>query len=360
MKIFVSAYINKNLGDDIFISMLCDRYKKHTFLIDGNADYIKKDNLEFYYNKKNIFKKIINKIKKIFTQGKKDYDTKYIKKCDAYVMIGGSLFIENKKNSKLKNFIDINIPYYILGINFGPYYTNNYYNKSRKFFKNASDVCFRDKESFKKFSDLNNVRYSPDIIFGYNISKSNKNNNNKSVVISIIDCSNRFKNEIADNYEKQILKLIDIFLKSEYKITLMSFCKNEGDEVAINKIYNNIISDKNNIEKYFYDGNYKEAIKILDNSEIIVGSRFHANILGLKKNKKIVPIAYSDKTIDALKDLGYTQKIYDIRKINEFNFSNFNIHEINNTDKLNIKNAEINAENHFLNLDKFLSGDINE
>ena len=42
-------------------------------------------------------------------------------------------------------------------------------------------------------------------------------------------------------------------------------------------------------------------------------------------NKKIIPIAYSDKTINALKDLGYNGKIYDIRALDTFD-SNLHVY----------------------------------
>ena len=53
----------------------------------------------------------------------------------------------------------------------------------------------------------------------------------------------------------------------------MSFCQYEGDEKIINEIMKN--NKKKNVEKYFYRGNIDEALKIIANASVIVGSRFH-------------------------------------------------------------------------------------
>lgn len=38
-KIKVNAYLNANLGDDLFIKVLCERYKNVSFHICGNKLY---------------------------------------------------------------------------------------------------------------------------------------------------------------------------------------------------------------------------------------------------------------------------------------------------------------------------------
>ena len=70
----------------------------------------------------------------------------------------------------------------------------------------------------------------------------------------------------------------------------MSFCKNEGDEQAIEEIISKCDKEtKQHISKYYYKGNIKEALEELANSQIIVGGRFHANILGMLLKKAVIP-----------------------------------------------------------------------
>ena len=75
----------------------------------------------------------------------------------------------------------------------------------------------------------------------------------------------------------------------------MSFCKVEHDEEEIERIYTKIPEEqKQHIEKYYYNGNIEEALNIMADSQLIVGGRFHANIIGLVLGKSILPVLYSD------------------------------------------------------------------
>ncbi len=345
MKVFLKAYINKNLGDDIFIDMLSRRYPNTTFLIDSKAQYFNNKNLEFY--NKNIFKKVIGKILYYISFKKVNYETLMSLKCNLSILIGGSMFIE--KNSpplpKLKK------PLYIIGSNFGPYKSAKYLKRQKKLFSQASDVCFRDKKSYELFNELSNVRYSTDIVFSYT-NPNIKIKSNKEVIFSIIDCDFKEK-ELGKNYrekyENTILNLINFFHQKKYEITLMSFCKAQGDENAIERIIKRCKFDVNH---YYYDGNIEEAINIIASSSIVVGTRFHANILGLLYGKSILPIAYSDKTINILNDLNYKGKILDIRTLDKFNVSLLTDYDLEY--KIDISKQVKLAEKHFQNIDEIL------
>ena len=155
-------------------------------------------------------------------------------------------------------------------------------------------------------------------------------------------------------------RLID----SEYKITYMSFCKNENDELAIEEILNKLNENVNQnsakennfrdfIETYYYRGNIKEALEVLNNSDIIVGTRFHATILGLLLNKTVIPIIYSDKTKHVLEDLNFKGKTVDIRELENYNIEE--LFEKENMDyKLNVEKIRKEAELQFKELDKVL------
>ena len=132
----------------------------------------------------------------------------------------------------------------------------------------------------------------------------------------------------------------------------MSFCKREGDEEAINSILSKIDSNlKEKIEIYNYHDNINEALNYLADSRVIVGSRFHANILGLVLEKKIIPIAYSDKTVNTFNDLEFSGKIIDIRHLEDFNFNQL---KENLNYEFDITNIKKNAEKQFEKLDKVL------
>jgi len=342
----------------LFIDMISKRYQKTKFVIITKKKIKNKnfeENIKIIYQGKILT--IIDKIIKLVSLKNNNLENILMKKCDATVLIGGSMFIEKDMNdTKKRYFIGGGKEYFILGVNFGPYKSVEYKEKFLKVFKNASDVCFREKESYKLFNELSNSRVKPDIIFGYDMSKYIKSSG-KHAVFSIIDCELRPGLRYKKSYEKLILDLIEKFSSIDYKITLMSFCKNEGDEKAIESIIKKINNIENKkIDKYFYNGNIDEALKIIGESQIIVGSRFHANILGLVMNKSIIPVAYSDKTINTLKDINYKGKIIDIRKTSDSNISD--IIEENMNYKLNVNKYVKTAQEQFEKLDIFLNQKI--
>ena len=331
-KVLLKAYLKKNLGDDLFVKIIVDRYKNNFMIFS-------KENLKFLNNRDNviqynnplldIYDKLCKKILK-----KHDMVESYLKrKNDIFVYIGGSLFIENNNldywKHKVKIYRKNYLPYYILGSNVGPY-TNNKFLKllNKDVFSNAEDVCFREEYSYDLFKDLNNVRKASDIVFSLDTTQINVKNS-KKVVFSVIDAGKKMSSELHDIYEKKIIDLIRYFRLKGYEIVLMSFCKLEGDEEAIKSIMEKCDAELNkNISTYYYDGNLDEALNIIGDCEIVVATRFHASILGLVLGKSIIPIAYSNKTINVLKDMNYEGIIITKDNIKEFDVNKLSDEDI--------------------------------
>lgn len=350
MSVLLKAYSKNNLGDDLFIKIITDRYDDTFIIVNGekNKSLSKIKNLKF----KNCF---IDKLLKKFVFKYSKLEVALSKKTTTTVLLGGSMFIQydsienvknrNKMYSLLKN------KYYILGTNFGPYFDKEYINEYKNIFKNAVDVCFREKYSYDLFKkDIPSVRYTKDIVFSLKHTE-NSIVDRKTVVISVIDCDKKIKKGYNENYKKLIHKIINYFDEMDYNIVLMSFCKHEGDEKIINEIIRE--NGKKNIEKYFYDGNIEEALEVIQKANIVVGTRFHANILGLIYKKCIIPIAYSDKTLNVLKDLGFSGVIFDIRKLNLNDFDK-NMKDLDLNNVLNVDEAIQESNLHFTKLDEVL------
>lgn len=294
MRVFIDAYLFNNLGDDLFVDMLLHRYPDVYFSVISHFYQKECNNVTVYHNK------YLNKIRK-----KTPLYKGIIDKCDMSISIGGSMYIETEGTGKYP-YLGEN--YYILGANFGPYITEEYYQKGREFFRKAKDVCFRDNYSYQLFQDLPNVRKAPDILWGLDVSDITITNR-KRVIFSIISYEQKVGEGYKDNYEKLILNWINFFHQKGYEICLMSFCKIQGDEWKIEKIKQKC---KIPVETYYYRGNRKEALSVLADSQIIVGTRFHANILGMLLGKTVLPIAYTDKTIHMLEDMQYEGEIVQI------------------------------------------------
>ena len=337
MKIYVDAYLSKNLGDDLFINILTKRYPQHKFYAISKG--------EKGYNTKN-FKVYSNMY--IFKILKKFQWEKYLANhYDTVVTIGGSMFMErgdtNRDFSMGKN------KRYVLGINFGPYKTQEYYNNIYNMLSDVEDVCFRDKYSYNLFKELPNARQAADIVFSMDTSNI-KITNRKRAIISIISPKDKIDEKYEEKYEEKMLELITFLIKKEYEICLMSFCKNENDEEEIEKIYNKIPENqKKKVEKYYYNGNIEEALNTIADSQLVVGGRFHANIIGLCLGKSILPVLYSDKTLHVLQDMQIDTPIIDIRNLESFDIKSITDDDL--TRHYDVEKQKEDAQRHFEKLD---------
>lgn len=310
-KIYVKAYTRLNLGDDLFVFVLCTRYPEHQFYIKEHLPYT------------NVFKKI-NNINIV-------HDITNIK-FDAIVYIGGSIFIENGASSisrvldLKKEIIKENIPTHIIGANFGPYTSDEYFSTIKNnIFPFVKSITFRDKYSYNLFNDMNNVHYAPDVIFSIDTSKLKKDDN-KEVGISIIHHLERKKLKI--NYEKYINKLYEIskhYMSLGYNIRLFSFCEYEKDMVAINELIAKFTKQElQHVIISNYKGDIEKIIREIYGLKLFITSRFHSIILGLRLNIPIIPICYSTKSTYVLEDLNFPRsKIYTFENVDNIEYSVF-------------------------------------
>lgn len=324
-KVLIRAYLRKNLGDDLFIKILSERYPDIKFQTISSVKY-KKTFSKNIKIKSNFVIKYLNYLIRILSKRKSSLIQLVARKYKEIVWIGGSIFIEGKKGDTSTVSIPENKKYYILGSNFGPYKTEEYFEKAKELYENAQDVCFREKFSYEKFKNIKTTRLAPDIVFSLkNYNKSEINMKEKCVAISVIDCNKRFLTEIANKYELFIIEMIKKFTELNYKIVLLSFCKKEGDERAIKRILRKIKKKYKNInykkiETCFYRGNIEEILDKINKSSIVIGTRFHANILGILMEKTVIPISYSKKTTNYLSDINFKGKILEIESMGKSDF----------------------------------------
>lgn len=347
---YLKLYLNNNLGDDLFAKIISEKYPNTKFVVVS------------YMNKRSNFKnikvitgtmfRIVNKLLKVITNQKVTIEKILAKRYQTAIVLGGSMFIEGKSDNYEE--LLLSKKYYILGSNFGPYKTQEYLDYCTKIFQKSEYTCFRDENSYNllKNMDKDNITVAPDIVFGLDTTNVNITNR-KRAIISIIDCKRKISEEYEKDYEEKIIELTKFLIKKGYEVLYMSFCKGENDEIAIQKILNKLdLKTRKSVDTYYYNGNIEEALNVLGDSSIIVGSRFHANILGLVLNKTIIPIIYSDKTSNMLEDINFNGKTIDIRRINEFNISSITEKDLEY--KLDVSEEKIKSNIHFKELDKVL------
>lgn len=360
-KIFVDIYLSFNLGDDLFLDLLSKKYPNSEITVN----YVGKNYDEFISRYPNIKRRKYTVLNKVLQHLKiKDYLTDYeniSSEYDALVFIGGSIFREEDYHQSLykermrivKEFNKKNKPVFVIGSNFGPYNTEKFLNEYKEFYKLCNDVCFRDLYSYNLFKDLKNVRYATDIVFQMDMSKYKDNVKKNIIGYSIIDV--RHKNGLAKYYEEYVdstVKSIELIVSRGYDCLLMSFCEDEGDLKTIEVIKSRLSKDSlKKVQVYDYKGNIEEAISTIAQLKLFVAARFHANILGLLCDVGILPVIYSSKTLNMLKDINldkvlvnmeHLEKLYDISLIEE-SMSN----------KVNLDDISLNSKIQFEELDKF-------
>lgn len=355
-RALIIAYAKKNLGDDLFIQILANRYKHTMFYLGTRTKYEKKSFKAA--NLKLINPAVVKTLNNLSFKSKiHKLNTNNIlsRFCHVTVLIGGSMFIQNSdldtyKHQISERFSHLRNKYYIIGSNFGPYKDKEYHQLHSEVFENAEDVSFREEHSYKLFEGLKNIRYASDIVFSMDTNDI-KVANKKQVVISVIDLSCRNElSEFKEMYENKIKEMCEHFISSGYEVTLMSFCNFEGDKKAIESILG--LLDKktsSKVEVYLYDGDIQGALNVIAGCEVVIATRFHAMILGLLFNKKVLPIIYSNKTLNVLNDIEFKGEYVRIEEMDKFDIAKVDLEY-----KLDISKQIEDSHRHFENLDKYL------
>lgn len=360
-KIFVDIYLSFNLGDDLFLDILANKYPNSEITVNyvgSNYDQFISKYENIKRRKYTIFNKIVQKL------GFKNYLTDYesiSKEYDALVFIGGSIFREEDYHESLYKdrmkmvsaFNKNNKSVFIMGSNFGPYKTEKFLNEYREFYKLCTDVCFRDLYSYNLFKDLQNIRYAPDIVFQMDAIKYRNNTKKNIIGYSIIDV--RHKDGLAKYYNTYIestAKSIELVTSKGYDCLLMSFCEDEGDLKIINTIKSKLSEDiLKKVKVYDYKGDLEESIGMIAQLKLLVAARFHANIIGLLCDVGIAPVIYSHKTSNMLKDISLDDILIDMDNLDRL--YDLNIIEKAMENKINLEDISKKAKNQFEKLDEF-------
>lgn len=336
-KVFIMAYLRKNLGDDLFVKMLLEKYKDFDF-------YIKYDKHEYL--------DVLNKYNNLHLLYGRDTDEELynsdVNEYDAYVYIGGSIFMEGGSSYNLsEKFYDFvkrckenNKPFCYISCNYGPYQTQEYFDLSRKNFNECTDICFRDLYSYNLFSDIDSVRYAPDFAFSYKTPEVQKIKN--SVGISVIDLGirNDLKDK-SDTYLDFLCNNITKYINSGNDVYLFSFCEYEGDEVTIEKIVNRF-PNESKVHAVKYSGDVDEFLKIYNQMEYMICARFHAMILSSTARQKVYVMSYSKKIDRVIEDLDLNFPILHLNELTE-NYE-LPLDSFTSVEKEKIKQISINAE----------------
>lgn len=299
LNVQLYGYTRNNLGDDMFIRFLVSSYPNVNFYINIKHE----KHIKPFEGLENLTINICENV----------LDVNALKNIDACVYIAGSIFME--KGNALKHLKELSIfiekckqngiPYYFISSNYGPYETEEYFNISKNIFLNCADICFRDTYSYNLFSSIDTVRLAPDYLFSYNYDSYIGNVKKDTVGITVIDVSVR-KNLVK--YEKSYIQyvklLVEKYISEGKRVILISFCEQEGDEKAIEKIIDNMQERyASKVEKLLYKGNIDLFLKEYSKIEYMLCTRFHSMVISTMLNQKTYCLSYSTKLDNVISDL---------------------------------------------------------
>lgn len=353
-KVLVSAFFGENLGDDLFLKILFDRYSN----IEWHLLHARKRYHQIFNNY------TIKSINFIHPRFYKINEMRLrIKQYDAFIKIGGSIFMQEdnwkksieKSDYLVNKFNKANKKSFILGANFGPFTDEKFRDRYEKTFQKYHDICFRDKYSFDLFNKLENIRLAPDIIFQLKSEEVYKDK--KAIGISIMNFNTKKDlKQYNEKYQNKMKEVIEKYSILGYKVTLFSFCSYEGDEEAINQIMDKVdFKYKANVEIFNYRGNIDEFLSKYKSMNTIVGIRFHSIILSQVFNQTVYPIIYSEKTLNTLKDIKLDRNYIYLKNIDELDVDE--VIRIAFSNKIDCDKLIKDSEKHFKVLDLLMNGE---
>jgi colanic acid/amylovoran biosynthesis protein len=120
----------------------------------------------------------------------------------------------------------------------------------------------------------------------------------------------------SKKYTSEINTFIKELIK-KYKVVLLATSigpeTGEDDRLLINHISDNLRSD--NLITITEDLHPIECLKIISNSKLLIGTRFHSLIFGLGSKIPVLAISYSPKTLNTFNMLGYSNLVVHVNKI---------------------------------------------
>ncbi|MBR6407067.1 MAG: polysaccharide pyruvyl transferase family protein [Clostridia bacterium] len=310
MKIFLSAFLNNNFGDDLMIRLLCRSFPEHIFELENPA----KDLLPQFSDIENL--------------RLSPYSTKQMSRVnpcpyDLFLKIGGSIFIIMRRGSLKRRFFEWKSVERIrkngcriatIGCNTGPFYLKAAEWVASGELRQNDLVTVRDKKSLsflQKHAKKVHCEYYPDMLLSLGIKPFT--GQRRGMCVSTFG----MKGKETPGYFEKMAEAIQLFYdKTGEKTTLLCFENDEETDIHAAKRIKEIAGDC--IDKtIIHKGDGSDIIEAVSRSRLIISARFHSAIIAVRCNTPLVPVVYSDKTENALSDYGYRGARYRMDRIEE-------------------------------------------
>ena len=306
MNILLEAYLSKNFGDDLFITLLTMHYKDHTFYLlkNGNCS----------------FAGTVGKETRIHLISQEEAHQR-LDEFDAYVLVGGDFYHPHSDyTGRMKRAEAIKKKggsVLILGASLYKDYPEDRESVVGRFFEAADIITFRDSISYAQCLQMApeaSAFLSCDMAFTL-VSKY-KRKNSSSKPCSNLGISVRRKMDATEEEYETYCKLIaeivvgHLNADADHCVSLLSLSTSDFDDRdTADKIINMIPGDlAGRVRMLDYSRDVFGYIEQIDACDAIVSTRFHALCMALILGKPFFPINYEAKVENLLMDLGYTGK----------------------------------------------------
>ena len=291
----VHAFLAANLGDDLFVRMLCARYPYVTFQVAATPDYRER----------------LADVANLEVHDQADFPA-LVRAADAVAHIGGCCFVQHgadfSRFYETDRFLADNARHLVfLGGNFGPYTDDSYLAAYRELFRRYDGLTFRDRYSAGLFEGYPNVAYAPDIVFGYPARTAEKRPKAVFAPIRMEGREGTFGIAgHAEAYRRAMVGLARELVGRGYEICLVSFCQGQGDEQACSAIAAALTpGEREHVRRVWYQNSVEDVVREFEDAECVVATRFHAMVLGFAHGCRVLPVVYDQKTQKVLEDLAY-------------------------------------------------------
>ena len=376
-KLYLDFYCRKNFGDDLFASLFVARFlQANKIFVVGNPfvglpkDLRGKTHYCFssyvlaifsFFSARVKNKKARLRLEKYYSKVKKHL----IEKSDAFVKIGGSIFMDYRdKNPEIIFSISQGSPrdfsikstpvkenkLFVIGANFGPVFHDSFVPNLRKNISGYSHVTVRDYSSYILVKDLKNVQYAPDV--GFCTVPVSVPERKGCLVISVVQIENHTRDQaVIDSYYQLICQSIQYWKSRFGDVVLMSLCEREGDWTAIKKV--KAMTAGCPVETFKYTGEIEPVMRIIASAEYLICSRFHSMIVGFVNSRKLFPIAYNCKTSNYLLDIPFCGKYATLDNLQTLTVNDV-FYNFDNQISCDVSLHLANANNQFYGLSEYL------
>lgn len=294
MRVALLAYLDNNLGDDLMIKIIAEKYPNVNFNIYSENSVVK-----------NTFSKHVNISVRSMSDMKVDLPL-----IDVVISLGGSIFII--KNFKEVIFRLLKINFLIkakihgariltVGCNLGPFNRFGKIIAKLEIFLNDI-VIVRDNEYrniYKRWLASGKVVESSDFVYSCKFPKLSKSHHKILGISAYRSIKNPKLNYV--NYQA-LAKISNDYIKNGGQVKIFAFdSEGENDLSAAHHIFN-MIENQSKASIVPYLGDIDKFIRQFSVCSFHICIRFHSAVLSDILGIPFYPIAYSNKTFNLIKD----------------------------------------------------------